>query len=454
MSSKYPLIVAAVAAAVASGYANATPSITTAAGATNTLVMAGSSAAAPAVAAFIETTICGGSANTLLVTSNGGSKNFLAYSCNTNVPIADPAGIGPTIAAGQLVTIYYRTEGGSVVGALPIAANHNVLRLNLGSGTCSGSGLTATCPVNGVTATNGTQDSWGGSVVEDTVQLGVTDVEPAQLTSKDYPSGYATSAFGSASTAQMQALSSTAIPLFQQVFGLVVNTSGQSFSSVNLSKEAASNILSGKYTNWSKVPSASGGAVSSSSSVITHVDREPGSGTRTATNIFFLNYQCGASTFINSPTSETLNFSTGDELTLANSTPGSIAYASIDNILNPHSNVYPNLVLAQIDGVTPSTLAAATGQYGFWFEATLVPNQNVSASSPAFTLSDYLQANLPDLSTAPALPDINVIPFATSTGNDNPTVPLTSNGSTGTLAVYVNPFSRGGNSCNVPVEQN
>jgi ABC-type phosphate transport system substrate-binding protein len=458
MSNKYPLIAAAVAAAVTSGYAfAAAPSISTAAGATNTLVMAGSSAAAPAVASFIENTLCGGTANTLLVTSAApsggtGSKNFLAYSCNTAVQIVDPNG-GPTINSGSLVTIYYRTEGGSVVGALPIAANHTVLRLNLANSSCSGAGLTATCTVSGLTATSGTQDSWTGAVTPDFVQLGVTDVEPAQLTGKDYPTSYSVSAFGTATTAQMQTLSQSAVPLFQQVFGLVVNTSGQSFSSVNLTKEAAANILLGKYTNWNKVPNATTGApISSSSSAITHVDREPGSGTRTSTNIFFLGYQCGTQNFINSPTSETLNFSTGDELTLANNTAGSIAYASIDNILNPHSNTFPNLVLAQIDGVTPSTINAATGAYGYWFEATLVPSTTVSTSSPAFSLSDFLQANLPDLSSVPALPDINVIPFAT--GNDTPTVPLTSNGQTGTLAVYVNPFTRGGNSCSVPVENN
>jgi hypothetical protein len=208
------------------------------------------------------------------------------------------------------------------------------------------------------------------------------------------------------------------------------------------------------------VPNATTGApISSSSSTITHIDREPGSGTRTSTNIFFLGYQCGTQNFINSPTSETLNFSTGDELNLANSTPGAIAYASIDNILNPHSNTFPNLVLASIDGVAPNTLNAATGAYGFWFEATLVPSSTVSTSSSAFTLSDFLQANLPDITTAPSLPDINVIPFVTA--NNNPTVPLAGNANispnvngTNTLAVYINPFTRSGNSCNVPVENN
>ena len=140
--------------------------------------------------------------------------------------------------------------------------------------------------------------------------------------------------------------------------------------------------------------------------------------------------------------------------TSRNSTPGAIAYASIDQILNPANQTkWTNLALATINSVTPSTLNAATGAYDFWYEATLVPNPAVGANTAAGNLIAFLQADLPKLSTAPSVPDINVIP-----GQGNPKnvahVPLTSNGKTGTAAIYVNPYTRGTSSCNVPAETN
>jgi ABC-type phosphate transport system substrate-binding protein len=452
MSNKYPLIAAAVAVAVASGYADAAPpTFAAAANPTVALTMAGSSAAAPAVANFIENTVCGGTANVLAVTSAGGTKNFLAYSCQIPAEIDDPIGSGAPILAGSVVTVYYRTEGGSVVGALPVATNHTIKRLLLSDSSCTGSGLSGACTVNGSTTTSGLNDTWAGAVTNDVVQLGVTDVEPGQLTANDYPTNYASSAFGSATPAQMRGL--TTSPLLQQVFGLYVNTSGQGLSSLNISKETAANILNGTYKDWSKVPDINGQPLTTTSHAITRIQREPGSGTRTAANIYFLNYQCGSTASTPPRPGETLNFSTGDELTAVNSTPGAIGYASIDNTLSgPNSTKFPNLALVHINNVTPNTTVAASGQYDFWFEATLVPNPTVNANSQTATLSDYLQANLPDLSTAPALPDINVIPFASA--NNNPTVPLTTNGGSGTTLVNVNPFTRSGNSCNVPAAVN
>ena len=458
MSHKYPLIAAAVAAAFASQIAGAAvPTPAQAAAPTASLVMSGSSAAAPAVANFIENTLCGSSTNTLQVSSVGGSKNFLAYACFLPAAITDPTGSGTAISSGSLVTVYYRTEGGSVVGALPIASGHTIKRLNLADSSCGGTGLTATCTISGVTATAGPNDTWTGAVVAATTQLGVTDVEPGQLINGDSPlppnGNYATSAFGTANAKQMAALSTS--PLLQQVFGLVVNTSGQAFSTVNLSRESAANILTGQYADWSQVPDAATGAsVSSSSSKITRVDRENGSGTRTATNIYFLGYQCSSTTNIANNAGETLNFSTGDELTLANSTAGSIAYTSIDQIKNPANGTkYPNLVLASINSVPATNLAAAAGAYDFWFEATLVPNPSNSGTS--LTLSDYLVANLPDLNSAPQLPDVNVIPGAAADNNPSVTTTgLANNGKTGTLEVFVNPYTRGGNSCAVPAETN
>lgn len=454
MSHKYPLIAAAVAAALGSGLANAAPpTLAQAASSTATLVISGSSAAQSSIANAVGVDLCGGASNMLTVESAGGNKNFYAFSC----ALATSGVSG--ISAGTVVTIYYRSEGGSVTGALPIATGKPIKRLNLSDSSCTASGNTGSCTVNGVTATNGPNDSWTGAVVNDTVQLGVTDVEPAQLVGADYPSNYSASVFGSASVAQMAALPhSRAI---QQVFGIAVNTQGLTLApgaggQVNLSRESVANILGLKYTDWSQVPDAlTGKPVSSTPEAITRIDREPGSGTRTSANIYFLNYGCGSANAIANTSGETLNYSTGDELALANNTAGSIAYASIDNLVEPKSASYPNLVLATINGVTPTTTAAAAGEYDYWYEATLVPNPSVT-SGPAAALSSYLQTNVPSLNSAPIAADVNVIP---NVGGNSATVPLTGrsgdiSSSTYTASIFINPYTRSGNSCNVPAETN
>jgi hypothetical protein len=442
ISQKYPLIAAAVAASLVAGVANAAvPTLGQAGAPAASLVIAGSSAAESSVQAAVGADICGGAANMLTMKSAGGSGNFFAFSCTPSPAISGvPAGV---------VTIYYRTEGGSVVGALPVVSEAKIKRLNLSDSTCTASGTSGTCSITGLTATAGTQDSWGQAVVADFVQLGVTDVEPGQLgNSGDYPSGYSTSVFGTATAKQLAALPTSRI--FQQVFGIVVNTTGGAFTSstVNLTKESVQNILLRNYTDWSNVPSA--GSVNplvTTSQTITPIDREQGSGTRTATNIFFLSYGCGGQTAIDS-TGETLNFSTTDELNAAESTPGAIAYTSIDQILKAPGS-FPNLVLAQINGVPPTNLNAASGQYDFWYEATFVTN-TAQLTGAALQIATVLENKLPVLANAPGSPDINVIP---NYKGNSPALPIPSTG-TGTTQIYVNPFTRVGNSCNIPVEQN
>ena len=447
MNRNISLIAAAVSAALASGYASAGAVTLAQASAPNaSLVISGSSAAQSGLFAAITADVCGGASTTY--TSAGDSKNFLAVSCTTAVAISGT----PGVPAGQVVTIYYRTEGGSVVGALPIASGNTIKRLNLTTtGNCSDA--THTCSVTKGTYTNTLQaainDGWAGDVTAATTQLGVTDVEPGQLVGLDYPSNYNPAVFGAQATNTAKLPTLTTKKLFQQVFGLVVNTSGESFSTVNLSKSWAAKILDGNVTDWSLVPNAAsttGAAISSTPAAITNVDREPGSGTRTSANIFFNRLGCGSTTGIVSPSSETLNFSTGDELTLANSTPGAIAYTSIDQIQNPANGTkFTNLVLATIDTVAPSNQAAAQGRYDFWFEATLVPNTTANTTSD--NISAFLQSDLPAVAKAPSIPDVNAIPGLA--GNVK-SVPPANNGKTGTTEIFVNPLTRGATSCNDP----
>jgi hypothetical protein len=467
MQKRYPLIAAAVAAALGPYVADAqVPTLAQAAAPVASLVIAGSSAAGPGVETAVERDLCGGSGNfpgagtTLAISSNGGSTNFLAYSCTTTRVVGG-------IASGSVITVYYRAEGGSVVGALPVIANTSVKRLLIQStGTiCSTAGTTdftgasvAHCSVTGATSLVGTSDGWGGSITEDNVQLGITDVEPGQLVYANFPSAYSQTAFGTATPSTMKGLTKTR--LFDQVFGLFVNngTGSNLPATINLSTQSAINILSGAYTDWHAIPDAlSGNAISATAKdQITVINREFGSGTRTSASIYFFQYGCPASGSANPLGTATtgLFYATSDELTAANSTPGAIAYASIDNFLNPGSQTkWTNLVLATLDGITPSNAAAAAGQYGWWYEATAVtPTPNTVTTGTSLDLSNALISDLQTKTFAPPFPDIMAIP---GVGGNSASLPVSSNnnGLSGTYEIYVNPFSRGGASCNAPALQ-
>lgn len=453
MKYNYPLIAAAIAAAAASSgaYAQLTPAGM--AKAPYQLIIAGSSAASPTVLGIIENdpNLCNGSAalggnpaNYLALTSSG-DTNFAGVTCN----IATQQG---NIPAGAQITVYYRSEGGSVVGALPVVSGKSVLRLD--PTQCTGAAGAYVCAVTGASSVQGLNDSWSGAVTEGPVDLGVTDVEPAQLTGLDYPSNYSASVFGTATAAQLAALST--VPALQQVFGIAINENGMGLSPgapINLSRETVANILDGTLANWNTVPNAAtGAAVTTTSLAITVINREPGSGTRTSSNMYFLDYPCSSAVGIPVPKKNgTFYFSTGDELNAANNQNGAIAYASINN-LAPNSSKYGNLVMAAINGITPTTLLAAAGEYDFWFEATLVPSQQAVTlnNAGAQGLSGYLQGAIATAATFSVNSDVNFIP---GQGGNAASLPLAGTVS-GTMTSYINPYTRSGNSCNVPTATN
>jgi hypothetical protein len=134
-------------------------------------------------------------------------------------------------------------------------------------------------------------------------------------------------------------------------------------------------------------------------------------------------------------------FSTGNVLTAANSTPGAVTYASIDNF---NTTNFPNLVLVNIDGVTPSNLTAASGQYGFWYEATAVLSPSLSGGS--LDLANSIIGVLQDIASEPHLVDVIAIP---GNANNTPALPVSSTAN-GSPAIYVNAFTRAGASCSPP----
>jgi len=397
----------------------------------DTLYIAGSSAAQPAFAAALNNDAFGGAMSTFKA-SNGNFEAFCGVSTNASfAPINDT------------VVVHYRAEGGSVVGALPIVSGASIHFLNLAAATALGQTLTTT----GTSETVGTTDGWGGtgtpsSLTTHTVEVGVTDVEPALLVGANYPSTYSATAFGSASNSQLANLTKT--PLFDQVFGLLVNTNGFNGSgtgqTVNLSREAVANILTGKFTDWAQVPNASGsGTVSSTSVPIVVENREAGSGSRAGASAYFLGYNCSQTkTVINDPSPANDFYATADAASAVSGQPGGITYAQINT-------TGANISLAQLSGITPTNLAAATGQYDYWYEAQLIKGTIVSTGGSA--IYTFLKTELAALASAPKVNDILAIPNVA--GNTPSATPTSSGGST---PIYINPYSRNSASCSVPVE--
>jgi len=468
-------VAAAIAAVLSSGAAMAQQ---TAQNPGVGLYIAGSSAAKPGILGAVAgpgSAVCTGAFGYYYSTTD---TNFFAVSC---VP---PASTGLPGAGSSIYTIWYRDEGGSVTGALPLISGSQINQLLLtgaASGACPGSAPagSATCyaiAVAGSSATNGIDDSFASGVFKASVQLGITDVEPGALVGNNYPSAYHSAVYGHATSAQMANLNSSAQAIFGQVFGVFVNTNSTAFSTaekacqgqtlncttgLSLSKATIGAILQdslagiGGSNNWNDIPDSSGNLITSTSLPITIVNREQGSGSRTATDIFFTGDHCvsPAQNPIKETTAGTADyFSTGNVLAAANGIAGAITYASIDNA---GSTSFPNLTLVAVDGIQPSSLNAATGVYGDWFEAQAIPASTLGGNS--LTVANAIIAGLQAISTGPNTPQTVAIP----SGSSPPAYPVSSTATAESLAtgytggtysynIYTNPYSRASNSCNDP----
>jgi hypothetical protein len=129
---------------------------------------------------------------------------------------------------------------------------------------------------------------------------------------------------------------------------------------------------------------------------------------------------------------------------------GAVTYDSIDKFSAAISGA-TSLSLASINGVFPSNLAATSGQYDWWYEATAQLGNITSPNGGAlynWLISDELER----VSTAPHAKSVLAIPF----GFPNlARVPVTNTSSMlDGVTIYINPFSRFGNSCSIPAETN
>ena len=447
-------LAAAIAAVLASGSAMAQPSIGQIAAVStgpggNTINIAGSSAIKTALINNIYNNFCqGGSAAATTVTSNGSNKNFEGISCFPQSGAASNT---------NLYNIWLRVEGGSVSGYLPIVNNIGIKQIN-------GPALTANpITINGASTGNGVDDSFtvsaGGSLAAAKVDLGIGDVEPAALINNNYPTAYSTAVWGAQNPNGM--FHQAATQLVDEVYAIFVNENSSAFTEnpLVLSQQTVANILARKIKNWSQVYDTSGNAVATSLG-ITVVNREAGSGSRAATDILVAGDGCGSAAkaiAISDAASATDYFSTGDVLTAANSVPGAISYATIDNQYfatlpetGAGSTSFPHLTMVSLNGVVPSNLAAASGTYPFWVEASYVDNSGVTGADD--TAIKTIIAGLQQATSTSSLADINAIPgISTNTTvhadvADSGIIPTG-----GAVTIYINPYTRGGTTCSTPL---
>jgi ABC-type phosphate transport system substrate-binding protein len=235
--------------------------------------------------------------------------------------------------------------------------------------------------------------------------------------------------------------------LFGEVYALFVNENSASFTEnpLKLSQQTVQQILTHKIRNWNLVTDVAGNSVASGSIPITIVNREKGSGSRTATDLLIAGDSCttGGGILFDAA-GATDFFSTGDVLSNASGTPGAITYATIDQSAS-------NMVQVWLNGVQPTNLNAASGAYPFWVEAEFVVN---GASTADVNVVNFITAALQTEATAPHVADVLAIPGVPSGAGNVAHAVINNSISTvpalGAASIYVNPFTRGGVTCSAP----
>jgi hypothetical protein len=412
-------IAAALAAVCAGGSAYALPPTATY---DISLVVAGASAQRNTFQQEF-TAICQAATLNLYQASPTANQDFRAYSCTLNA-----SGL-PASIAGRNAIVYYRSEGGSVYGVGPLAKNVQVKRL-LVNASCTAVAQPAfgTCPVSGY---NLTTDAGTGNLVNSLVDLGVSDVEPSRFVGENWPAA-GTSALGLQPTnVQFNTLSSQTAT--GTVFGILVNSA---LAVDDLSRQDVNSIFTGNYGTWDQVADVNNAV--DASGEITVCRREAGSGTQTSASIYFNGQGCPVGyPFVTAPsgplfenpvvengTSTTMN-------TCVSTRTGSIGIQTY-TVTPPAGTKW-----VTINGKLPGKVAAALGDYDFWFESTFNKDEVVVAKPLENTLADFLITRARTAATIP----VNDSAFAlNNSGLNAPVIPVSA---TRPIALG----TRSGNSC-------
>ena len=446
-------------------------------GTANTLAVyvSGSSAAQTGMAFAFGNDVFGGLANLTIIKSNSANKiNFQAFCGVSNGSVAEFG------ASGTNVLIYYRAEGGSVSGLLPIIADSNgtatgrapnsgqvnqlkLSGINQGAASCvtdtTFSFQTCTiaaADITGTSVSQGPTDAFGGAVQLKFSDIGVTDLEPAVFapgngvtTGVNYPTPYNSTIYGSMSVADIAAVGKK--EGFQQAFGLYVNNGVGGGSPVELAQSTAVGLVNGTFSDWVTVPNAAtpGSAATAVSTPVVWIDREVGSGSRAAFGIYFLGYGCGGSTKIPDSVPANDGWATSVVLAAVATTAGGITYASIDNA--------PPAGATQVmlgEATLPNNTDAAANVYPFWFESWFVQNsksathnQDGHGTGAALWTDIVNNGRFVLEASAPHSKQVSSIPGIGGTSTKNPSNALLTVSSIGGITIHNAAYSRGGNSC-------
>lgn len=397
-------IAAALAAVCAGGSAYALPPTATY---DISLVVAGASAQRDTFRQEF-TSICQSATLNYYQSSGSPSSDFRAYSCTLNT-----TGL-PASIAGRNAIVYYRSEGGSVYGVGPLAKNQQVKRLLVNNACTSvaqpGFGL---CPVNGYALASDTANA-GSNLIDSLVDLGVSDVEPRRFVGENWPSQ---SVFGAQAPTNAQFNTINSQTATGTVFGILAHTS---VPFDDLSRQDIASIFTGQYGDWSQIATPGNALVASSEIVVCR--REQGSGTQVSASIYFNGQGCPTGYgFVTAPSApnfenDVFELNTSSAMNTCVSTrPGSIG-------IQTYTATPPaNTKWLSINGRAPSKVAAALGDYDFWFESTFNKDEVIAGKSLPLALADFIIARARNASTIP----VNDSVFALSNGGINtPVIPV------------------------------
>jgi hypothetical protein len=486
MNTKVFLAVAAALAASAPAFALP---VQASLDAPTQLTVSGASAARDAFLVLMKDHLCASGFTAYRAVDTGGSatgKDFRAYSCH----LINDTDLLPGIANTD-ATVYYRAEGGSAWGPVPIATSTSVYRLKLDS-TCT---ATSTFSYQGSTAAVNftgtdcvvadynldTDVSTSPRLQKDTVDLGVSDLEPKMFGGKNFPTSTVfPAATDVARQGQLNTLNGSAEVGFGQVFGVIVNnvatgkvgsprngvyngngTAENAMASpfntqVNpaLSRSTIAAIFAGTYKNWNQVPKIDGTLVTTSDITIRVCRREPGSGTQVGAAQFFLNTkQCGGTTdFVADVDTANDADKLADSHPLTGDTNGVIERGTSSDLnscvgglaggigILVAGSAPSNTTMVALDGIIPSRNGAAVGNYQYTFELTFAKNSAAGANelelATAIVQDAQNQAQAPNVSSVFALPnDFNTPATQTAFVTTKPPIAFA---------------TRGGNSCKTP----
>lgn len=328
-----------------------------------TLYVSGSSAQFNSLQAIADAMFVAGTVDNYTDTSGVVGKNYRAYFGTV------ASGFGT--ASGKKMLLIERGKGGSFYGVGPLARAQAIGFMAVNSSNCSA--------VAGATYPTPTY-LCGGTTVNAAPDLGVADEEPALFAGLNLP----TSADAGVTLAGLTAAEMTRITTqseYNVIMGIVATTN-VSVSSISRAQVAA--ILSGNYTTWDQI---TGNAADASKPIYVET-RGAGSGTKAASNAYFLNAPCGlaaGAAVSPAPASTTVreNSSGGTVVSSLNAdfNAGNWAVGILGYETQPGAS--DHFKFLAIDGAAPSNANAKSGAYDY-FVGQSIQYRNTTVNGARF----------------------------------------------------------------------